>query len=71
MLNTLEAAAWLAALALLLKMVGYQVPFAHHFDGLKETTPVETTEPVKPTPDPFDEGQVASFEDYWEQAGEQ
>jgi|688.fasta_scaffold625847_3 pyruvate/2-oxoacid:ferredoxin oxidoreductase alpha subunit len=68
MLNTLEAFAWLAAAALILKALDYQIPFAHHFDQFK--TPVEVEQQVKPQVDPFDPGVTADnpatgFEQYW------
>lgn len=67
MLNTLEACAWLAAAALILKALDYQIPFAHHFEQFKK--PVET-EQVIPQVDPFDPGVTADnpsggFEQYW------
>jgi hypothetical protein len=69
-LNCAEGAAWLLTVAVLLKFTGYRVPFAHHLDRALEPadTQIEQPQPEnKPAPaDPFDEGTVASFEEYWE-----
>ena len=69
MLNFLEGAAWFCAIALILKMLDYQVPFAHHLDGIVPPA-IEQVEPEadpKPVPNPFDEGQTAQgFLEQWE-----
>lgn len=68
-LNCAEGAAWLLTVAVLLKLTGYRVPLAHHLERTLEPadTQIEQQDESKPAPiNPFDEGEVASFEQYWE-----
>ena len=41
MLNFLEGAAWFCTIALVLRLMDYQVPFAHHLERFTEPPQVE------------------------------
>lgn len=62
MLNFLEGAAWFCTIALVLKLLDYQVPFAHHLE--RWTEPPTTEQPATPQQLPSDPP-VASFLEQW------
>jgi len=72
MLKWLEAIGWILAIAVLLRFLGYKVPFTHHLESAGIESEVEKVEPSqqKTAPDPFDEGEVAQYADYWESLGQ-
>jgi len=43
MLSFLEGAAWVCTIALVLKLIDYQIPFAHHLDRVIEPPGQEST----------------------------
>lgn len=52
MLNFLEGAAWFLTIAVVLKLLDYQVPFAHHLERFTEPPATEQTTPQTLPPEP-------------------